>query len=87
MTTLAASALTVRFGQGERGLTAVDRVDLELPEGATVGLVGESGSGKSTLARALSGSSRSPAGRSSSTAPPFRSGTAAAPSTGAGGCR
>ncbi len=55
MTTLAASALTVRFGQGERGLTAVDRVDLELPEGATVGLVGESGSGKSTLARALSG--------------------------------
>ncbi len=55
VTTLAASALTVRFGQGERGLTAVDRVDLELPEGATVGLVGESGSGKSTLARALSG--------------------------------
>jgi peptide/nickel transport system ATP-binding protein len=55
MTTLAASALSVRFGHGDRGLTAVDRVDLEVPAGATVGLVGESGSGKSTLARALSG--------------------------------
>ncbi|HST19104.1 MAG TPA: ABC transporter ATP-binding protein [Gaiellaceae bacterium] len=55
MTTLAASALTVHFGHGDRGLTAVDRVDLEVPEGATVGLVGESGSGKSTLARALCG--------------------------------
>ena len=55
MTTLAASTVSVRFGHGDRGLTAVDRVDLEVPAGATVGLVGESGSGKSTLARALSG--------------------------------
>ena len=55
MTTLAAAALSVRFGHGDRRLTAVDAVDLEVPAGATVGLVGESGSGKSTLARALSG--------------------------------
>jgi peptide/nickel transport system ATP-binding protein len=55
LTTLAARALTVRFGHGARALTAVDSVDLEVPEGATVGLVGESGSGKSTMARALTG--------------------------------
>ena len=55
MTTLAARAVTVRFGHGQRGLTAVDRVDLAVPDRGTVGLVGESGSGKSTLVRALSG--------------------------------
>jgi peptide/nickel transport system ATP-binding protein len=55
VTTLATSNLTVRFGRGHRRMTAVDGVDLVVPDGKTVGLVGESGSGKSTLARALVG--------------------------------
>ena len=55
MTALQARGLTVQFGRGHRRLTAVDRVDLVVPERTTVGLVGESGSGKSTLARALVG--------------------------------
>jgi len=55
VTTLAARGVTVRFGQGHGRLTAVDGVDLDVPDRGTVGLVGESGSGKSTLVRALSG--------------------------------
>jgi peptide/nickel transport system ATP-binding protein len=47
--------VTVQFGHGHRRLTAVDRVDLVVPEATTLGIVGESGSGKSTLARALVG--------------------------------
>jgi len=55
VTALETRGLTVRFGRGESALTAVDRVDLEVPERTIVGLVGESGSGKSTFARALVG--------------------------------
>ena len=55
MTALVARGITVRFGRGQHRLTAVDDVEIVVPERATVGLVGESGSGKSTLARALVG--------------------------------
>lgn len=34
-------------------ITAIDRVDLELMDGETLGLIGESGSGKSTVGRCL----------------------------------
>jgi peptide/nickel transport system ATP-binding protein len=55
LTALQARSLTVQFGRGRQRLTAVDRIDLDVPEAAVVGLVGESGCGKSTLARALVG--------------------------------
>ncbi|MDA2806840.1 dipeptide ABC transporter ATP-binding protein [Nocardiopsis suaedae] len=43
-------------------LTALDAVDLEVPEGAGFGVVGESGAGKSTLVRLLAGLDRATAG-------------------------
>ena len=42
-------------GQERLLLTAVDRVSLDIPKGATVSLVGESGCGKSTVARLVVG--------------------------------
>jgi peptide/nickel transport system ATP-binding protein len=48
-------AVTKRFGQRERVVTAVNRVSIEVGENESVGLVGESGSGKTTLARVLVG--------------------------------
>jgi peptide/nickel transport system ATP-binding protein len=47
--------VTKRFGRGDRLVTSVDGVSLEVGENESVGLVGESGSGKTTLARVLVG--------------------------------
>jgi ABC-type dipeptide/oligopeptide/nickel transport system ATPase component len=47
--------LTVEF-QGDRGTRKVlDRVDLQVQDGETLGIVGESGSGKSVLLTAVMG--------------------------------
>jgi len=48
---LKVQGLTKRFG----GLTAVDRVDMEVSRGEVVGLLGDNGAGKSTLIKMISG--------------------------------
>ncbi|MCT1366202.1 MULTISPECIES: ABC transporter ATP-binding protein [unclassified Microbacterium] len=45
-----------------RRQTALEPTDLDVPEGASVGIIGESGSGKSTLVRLLLGLDRPTAG-------------------------
>jgi ABC-2 type transport system ATP-binding protein len=55
---VAADQLTKRFGH----LTAVDRIDLSLPEGRIYGLLGPNGSGKTTLIRLLTGLARPTSG-------------------------
>jgi oligopeptide/dipeptide ABC transporter ATP-binding protein len=55
MNRLEVTDLVVRYGTGRRALTAVDKVNLVVPQGGALGVVGESGCGKSTLARAIMG--------------------------------
>jgi ABC-2 type transport system ATP-binding protein len=56
---IATHQLTVRFGRK----TAVDRLDLSVPEGAIFALLGDNGAGKSTTIRVLTGQLRPDAGR------------------------
>jgi putative ABC transport system ATP-binding protein len=46
---LSLDAVTLRYGDGEETVTALDRVDLEVGAGELVAVVGPSGSGKSSL--------------------------------------
>jgi len=55
MNRLEVKDLVVRYGTGRHALTAVDKVNLVVPQGGALGVVGESGCGKSTLARAIMG--------------------------------
>ena len=60
---LAIRGLTVAFGPPHRAVPVVEGVDLDVPDGACVGLVGESGSGKSMTAHAVLRLIPSPPGR------------------------
>ncbi|MFE7108198.1 ABC transporter ATP-binding protein [Streptomyces sp. NPDC057575] len=59
MSSLELRGITVRYGP----FTAVDNVDLLVPEGTVTGLVGGSGSGKSTLGKAVVGLTPARSGR------------------------
>lgn len=50
---LRAEAISKSFRASGRSVVALDRVSLEVPAGARIGLVGPSGSGKSTLAQVI----------------------------------
>src|SRR5829696_630718 len=52
---LEVQGLVVEYRAGRTSFRAVDRVDLTIAEGETLGLVGESGSGKTTIGRAILG--------------------------------
>ena len=45
--------LTKRFGTGEGALTALEAIDLDVPDGSIFGIIGSSGAGKSTLVRCV----------------------------------
>ncbi|MER5849109.1 ATP-binding cassette domain-containing protein [Streptomyces sp. NPDC002012] len=59
MSSLELRGITVRYGR----FTAVENVDLLVPEGTVTGLVGGSGSGKSTLGKAVVGLAPMQSGR------------------------
>jgi putative ABC transport system ATP-binding protein len=55
---IALRGLTRRLPSGERTLTIVDRVDLEIEAGESIAILGPSGSGKSTLLALMAGLDR-----------------------------
>jgi osmoprotectant transport system ATP-binding protein len=54
--------VSVRLGRGSNATQVLDRLDLAIPQGATVALVGPSGCGKSTILRTILGLIRPDAG-------------------------
>ena len=52
---LEAKDVTKTYGKDESAFTALYKIDLVIPEGATTAIIGKSGSGKSTLMHIMSG--------------------------------
>ena len=63
MTPLVVENITKVFRQGEREVTALGGVDLQVPSGRFLAIMGASGSGKSTLLHLMAGLTRPTAGR------------------------
>ncbi len=57
--------LSKRYGNGPRGVLALDRVDLAIPSGSVFGLMGPNGAGKTTLIKVLTGISELTGGSAS----------------------
>jgi len=60
---LRSRGLTKTYGSGDAAVTAVDHVDLDIPEGVLTAIMGPSGSGKTTLVHLLAGLDRPDAGQ------------------------
>lgn len=56
------------FGNGDKAVTAVDRINLTVKEGELITLLGPSGCGKTTTLRMIAGFQSPSGGTSSSTA-------------------
>lgn len=54
--------VTKTYGKGDNLFTALYKVSLSIPEGATAAIIGKSGSGKSTLMHVMSGLDRASSG-------------------------
>jgi len=54
--------LSKTFGKKDQAFTALENVNVEIPDGTTVAIVGKSGSGKSTLMHVMSGLDRASSG-------------------------
>ncbi|HYM14235.1 MAG TPA: ATP-binding cassette domain-containing protein [Dehalococcoidia bacterium] len=62
-TIISTRQLTKRYGDGERGILAVDRLDLDVSRGEIFGLLGPNGAGKTTTIGMLTTRVRPTAGR------------------------
>ena len=59
---IAAKDVSKRFGDSDDGVTAIEKISIDIAEGEFVSLLGPSGCGKSTFLRCLAGLEQTPGG-------------------------